>query len=155
LDPYPTGSPKRICALHRCARAISGVSFVCPTIRDHERKGTGTEWEGGGEESQRTSNVSKYALTSATNCSLRSLSNGKPHGWPSVWGKVRKTKVQLAGHTTDTSQKKRIEIKPTSTVKAHVVPNLFSTVAQALALESASVFTRAYQFLLWGASRSP
>ncbi len=79
--------------------------FECPTIWDSGRKGTGT---GMGRGRRENTNVSGYALTSATNCSLRSSSDGNPTSGPSVWGRVRRTKVQLAGPQNRYEPKKKV-----------------------------------------------
>ena len=44
----------------------------------------------------RTSRVSKYLLTSATNCSLRSSPCGSPASGASVWGRERRAREELA-----------------------------------------------------------
>jgi len=107
LHPYPTGSPKRRCALHRCARAISGASFVCPTIRDHERKGTGM---GMGGRRGIAMHVKRFKVCADLGDELLAslVVEWQPHGWPSVWRKVRKTKVQLADpHNRHKPKKKK------------------------------------------------
>src|SRR6266702_591058 len=79
------------------------------TANERERE---REWGGGGYEPQHTSDVSKYGLTSATNCSLRSSSDGSPTSGALVWRTVMRTKVQLVGphNRHEPKEKKRSHV---------------------------------------------
>ena len=74
---------------------------ICSNVRPIVCGDLEWEWGGGREKSRRTS---KYALTPATSCSLRSSdASGNFTSGASVWR--MKKKVQRRAYTTDTNQK--------------------------------------------------
>ncbi|SRR6266702_6106520 len=90
LELIPHTSPREdMCAARISAKDGGAFLYVQPS-------GTANERVTGMGMAEAEAEERNYALTSATNCLLRSSSDGNPTSGTSVWGRVRRTTVQLA-----------------------------------------------------------